>query len=210
MKKIILSLLLLCAAVGIQAQTDRDACWLNATTGAWEWGFFKDFAVHDARQWQYASVKEGRKKTAVTLRNGKETLQLEIQTQGDSACTIAIDGGKPQHYVRLKDNHLAILSRMQPDSRPSPPCTFREDSVTLWGYLPGKPHHSVSCYYRNMLELNNNTMAVQTDSAGVFEMRFPLSGRSQAILETNPGGMPLILSPGKEYFFMRQGGYERT
>ena len=49
MKKIILSLLLLCAAVGIQAQTDRYACWLNAATGAWEWGFFKDFAVHDAR-----------------------------------------------------------------------------------------------------------------------------------------------------------------
>ena len=74
MKKIILSLLLLCAAVGIQAQTDRYACWLNAATGAWEWGFFKDFAVHDARQWQYAAVKEGRKKTAVTLRSGKETL----------------------------------------------------------------------------------------------------------------------------------------
>ena len=35
MKKIILSLLLLCATVGIQAQTDRDACWLNAATGAW-------------------------------------------------------------------------------------------------------------------------------------------------------------------------------
>ncbi len=207
MRKAILSILLLCTAVSLQAQTvGRNACWLNAATGAWEWGFFKDFAVHDARQWQYVSVKEGRKKTAVTLRNGKETLQLEIQTQGDSACTIAIDGGKPQHYVRLKDNRLAILSRMQPDSRPSPPCTFREDSVTLRGYLPGKPHHSVSCYYRNMLELNNNTMAVQTDSAGVFEMRFPLGGRSQAILETNPGGMPLILSPGKEYFFMRQGG----
>ena len=34
MKKIILSLLLLCAAVGIQAQTDRDACWLIALWGS--------------------------------------------------------------------------------------------------------------------------------------------------------------------------------
>ena len=90
MKKAVLSLFLFCAAVGIQAQTDRDACWLNAATGAWEWGFFKDFAVHDARQWQYASVKEGRKKTTITLRSGKETLQLEIRYQNDSVCTIAV------------------------------------------------------------------------------------------------------------------------
>ena len=84
MKKAVLSLFLFYTAVGIQAQTDRDACWLNAATGAWEWGFFKDFAVHGARQWQYASVKEGRKKTAVTLRSGKETLQLEIRYRNDS------------------------------------------------------------------------------------------------------------------------------
>ena len=59
--------------------THTNACWHNTETDAWEWGFFKDFAVHGARQWQYASVKEGRKKTAVTLRSGKETLQLEIR-----------------------------------------------------------------------------------------------------------------------------------
>ena len=106
MKKIILSLLLLCAAVGIQAQTDRYACWLNAATGAWEWGFFKDFAVHDARQWQYAAVKEGRKKTAVTLRSGKETLQLEIRYQNDSVCTIAVDDGKAHTYRDRKSTRL--------------------------------------------------------------------------------------------------------
>ena len=109
MRKAILSILLLCTAVSLQAQTvGRDACWLNAATGAWEWGFFKDFAVHDARQWQYASVKEGRKKTAVTLRSGKETLQLEIRYRNDSVCTIAVNDGKVQTY-RLLSN-ISILA----------------------------------------------------------------------------------------------------
>ena len=61
MKKAVLFLFLFYAAVGIQAQTDRDACWLNAATGAWEWGFFKDFAVHDGNGNMPPSRKAERK-----------------------------------------------------------------------------------------------------------------------------------------------------
>ena len=106
-----------------------NACWLNAATGAWEWGFFKDFAVHDARQWQYAAVKEGRKKTAVTLRSGKETLQLEIRHRNDSVCTITVNNGKAQTY-RLWDSAKGILSYLPADDTPPHPCRYREVSVT--------------------------------------------------------------------------------
>ena len=148
MKKAVLSLFLFYTAVGIQAQTDRYACWLNAATGAWEWGFFKDFAVHDARQWQYAAVKEGRKKTAVTLRSGKETLQLEIRYRNDSVCTIAVNDGKAQTY-RLWDSAKGILSYLPADDTPPQPCSYREDSVTLCGYLPGMEHLTSSMRHPN-------------------------------------------------------------
>ena len=165
MKKIILSLLLLCAAVGIQAQTDRDACWLNATTGAWEWGFFKDFAVHDARQWQYASVKEGRKKTTVTLRSGKETLQLEIRYQNDSVCTIAVNKGKVQTY-RLWNSAKSVLSYLPADTAASRPCQFHEDSVMLRGYLPDFPNQNLEYIYYERFQNTQKIANVPTDSIG--------------------------------------------
>lgn len=115
--------------------TNRDACWLNAETGAWEWFFFKDFAVHDSQRWKYASIKNGKKKITVTLQNGEETLQLEIRYRNDSTCTIAIGSEKAQTY-RLWDSTRNILSYLPDGPTPPQPCNYQEDSVTQCGYLP--------------------------------------------------------------------------
>ena len=204
MKKIILSLLLLCAAVGIQAQTDRDACWLNATTGAWEWGFFKDFAVHDARQWQYASVKEGRKKTAVTLRSGKETLQLEIRYQNDSVCTIAVNDGKAQTY-RLWNSAKSILSYLPTDTAASRPCQFHEDSVMLRGYLPEFPNQNLEYIYYERFQDTQKIANVPTDSIGRFELSLPVLGRTKVLFRIQSHMFSLLLSPQSECFLWIKG-----
>ena len=202
MKKAVLSLFLFCAAVGIQAQTDRDACWLNAATGAWEWGFFKDFAVHDARQWQYASVKEGRKKTAVTLRSGKETLQLEIRYRNDSVCTIAVNDGKAQTY-RLWDSTKGILSYLPADDTPPQPCSYREDSVTLCGYLPGMEHATFTCSMPQLTEYPK--FQTQTDSLGRFRLRFPAFGPAQALCRIAGRTFTLLFSPEQDYYLYMNG-----
>ena len=202
MKKAVLFLFLFYAAVGIQAQTDRDACWLNAATGAWEWGFFKDFAVHDARQWQYASVKEGRKKTAVTLRSGKETLQLEIRYRNDSVCTIAVNDGKAQTY-RLWDSAKGILSYLPADDTPPQPCSYREDSVTLCGYLPSMEHATFTCSMPQLTEYPK--FQTQTDSLGRFRLRFPTFGPAQALCRIAGHTFTLLLNPEQDYYLYMDG-----
>ena len=202
MKKAVLSLFLFYAAAGIQAQTDRDACWLNAATGAWEWGFFKDFAVHDARQWQYAAVKEGRKKTAVTLRSGKETLQLEIRQRNDSVCTIAVNDGKAQTY-RLWDSAKGILSYLPADDTPPQPCSYREDSVTLCGYLPSMEHATFTCSMPQLTEYPK--FQTQTDSLGRFRLRFPAFGPAQALCRIAGHTFTLLLNPEQDYYLYMDG-----
>lgn len=202
MKKAVLSLFLFYAAAGIQAQTDRDACWLNAATGAWEWGFFKDFAVHDARQWQYAAVKEGRKKTAVTLRSGKETLQLEIRYRNDSVCTIAVNDGKAQTY-RLWDSAKGILSYLPADDTPPQPCSYREDSVTLCGYLPSMEHATFTCSMPQLTEYPK--FQTQTDSLGRFRLRFPAFGPAQALCRIAGHTFTLLLNPEQDYYLYMDG-----
>lgn len=202
MKKAVLSLFLFYAAAGIQAQTDRDACWLNAATGAWEWGFFKDFAVHGARQWQYTSVKEGRKKTAVTLRSGKETLQLEIRYRNDSVCTIAVNDGKAQTY-RLWDSAKGILSYLPADDTLPQPCSYREDSVTLCGYLPGMEHATFTCSMPQLTEYPK--FQTQTDSLGRFRLRFPAFGPAQALCRIAERTFTLLFSPEQDYYLYMNG-----
>ena len=203
MKKTALLLLILLgwSIRPLRAQQPQMECWMDSQ-GLWAWGFADRFAVYDDRPWQYESDRKDGDRRILTLRHGDERLRAELRPTSDTTCTIAVDGGRPQTYRRW-DPARGILSYLPADGTPPAPCDYQTDTATIRGYIPNARHLRFNVFYYDALDyINRNEVSAQTDSAGFFEIRLPLSGRSQVfLLQPQRFIHELWLSLGETVFF---------
>ncbi len=203
MKKTALLLLILLgwSIRPLRAQQPQVECWMDSQ-GLWAWGFADRFAVYGNRPWQYESDRKDGDRRILTLRHGDERLRAELRPTSDTTCTIAVDGGRPQTYRRW-DPARGIHSYLPADGTPPAPCDYQTDTATIRGYIPNARHLCFEVSHYDALDyINRNEVSAQTDSAGFFEIRLPLSGRSQVfLLQPQRFIHELWLSPGETVFF---------
>ena len=206
-----LALLLILSGAGtacpLRAQQSQAECWMD-DEGLWAWGFAEKFAIHDNRPWQYESVRKDGDRRTLTLRHDDERLSADFRQTSDSTCTIAVDGGAPQAY-RLWDSRKGILTYLPADDTPPTPCDYRTDTAIVRGYIPSAKNSRFEVFHDDALDyVNPVETSAQTDSAGFFEIRLPLRGRTAVTLYSVPLRVrrTLWLRPGEEYFVCLQHG----
>ena len=200
----LLALLANVHATRIHAQGHTAECWMDATTGLWTWGFFNDFAVHEAKTWTYESDRQEGNRRTVVLRNGSERACVDIHLTSDTTCTIATNGQSPL-ACRRWDSRKGIFAYLPADNTPPVPCTFRQDSTTLRGYWPQAAGQMLSLlYYRPFVAgLQKDSTLVNT--SGRFEIRLPLTDNTRILLANQERTSKYIwLTPGNDTFVWLQ------
>lgn len=189
----------------LRAQGHGMECWMD-DRGLWTWGFTDKFAVYDNQTWQYESDQKNGDNRTLVLRNGDERLRADFQLTSDTTCTITVDGCKPQTYRRW-DSRKGIFAYLPADNTPPAPCDYRTDTAVVRGYLPNAKNQQFDIIYDSVLDYTEQCrLSAQTDSTGLFEVRLPLSGRTEVIFINRHQhlGFEMWLTPKETYFVCLQ------
>lgn len=165
--------------------------------GSWAYGIYDSLVIMNNRLYD---LKECRKKgkwlrLEAQSRTDSSTVTLQLTPRKDGSCLIALDGGKPQRYVRTRPD----VPAMEADNGYGDDF-FRSDSVCLQGYLNGYDPRlgfdSGILYLANEIIRQEYPTVVPIRPDGSFQCTFLLQHPVCKSLNINDYWIPFYAEPG--------------
>ena len=175
----------------------KDNWFAEDAQGSWAYGLYDSLVIMNNRLYDLKDCRKKGKRLRLEAqsRTDSSTVTLQLTPRKDGSCLIALDGGKPQRYVRTRpDTPVLEADNGYGDD------FFRSDSVCLQGYLNGYDPRlgfdSGILYLANEIIRQEYPTVVPIRPDGSFQCTFLLQHPVCKSLNINDYWIPFYAEPG--------------
>lgn len=170
--------------------------WRNTSTGDFELAMLDDIVLYDGQFWKYKSKDAAKCHFVVT--NGKEDMTIDMGKAKAGERMISFNGGKGNKYNAITSSDYPDYPIKSTTHHFRNNC-FREDSVTIKGYIYGiKGFANIDVVYNGDIFESLMAHTFHVDSTGCFKFTIPWR---EGVKELYAFGKMFPIEPGETYFY---------